>query len=261
MGSVRRTRGRECVLQGFSWLTVPPGTQKKPVLASPAVEHLPPPRAGASHAGENPEDPAAGLCWPLHYWAANGFQGKKENCLEKVHELGLNQGLHLAYSLQLPTYVVNSILGRKHIYFDIYCIHVFLCATHPEKGLQVVWEQARTDVAWSLSAGRTGLPTGVAQFLLWKITIAEAVPMSESSLSHEEGVAGGKRSYKAATGQGQSLEGKRERQVSHQVGFLNLSQIKAAGQIVVMILISTTAVLSFSGSQLVPNIGLSISHS
>lgn len=30
------------------------------------------------------------------------FKVKKENCLEKVHELSLNQGLHLAYSLQLP---------------------------------------------------------------------------------------------------------------------------------------------------------------
>lgn len=110
--SVRRTRGRECVLGGFSWFTVPPGTQKKPVLASPAVEYLPPPRAGAPHTGENPEDPAAGLCWSLHHWAANGFQGKKKKILEKVHDLSLNQDLHLACSLQLPAYVVNSILGR-----------------------------------------------------------------------------------------------------------------------------------------------------
>lgn len=35
--------------------------KKEPVLASPAVEYLPPPRAGAPYAGENPEDPAAGL--------------------------------------------------------------------------------------------------------------------------------------------------------------------------------------------------------
>lgn len=41
----------------------------------------------------------------------------------------------------------------------------------------------------------------------------------------------------------------------HQVGFLTLSQIKAGGQIMVVILISIIPVLSFSRSQLVPNLG------
>lgn len=74
-------------MKGFHYSS---GTKKKkPVFASPAVEYLPPPRAGAPHAGENPENPAAGLRGPLHYWAANGFQGKKKNCPKK-NTVGLN---------------------------------------------------------------------------------------------------------------------------------------------------------------------------
>jgi len=49
-----------CQLEnGCSLLVLAP--KKEPVLSSPAMEYLPPPRASASHTGENLEDPTAGL--------------------------------------------------------------------------------------------------------------------------------------------------------------------------------------------------------
>lgn len=42
------------------------------------------------------------------------------------------------------------------------------------------------DVAWSPSAGRTGLPAVIEQFLLWKITIAEQIQTRVWILSESE---------------------------------------------------------------------------
>lgn len=51
--------------------------------------------------------------------------------LEKVHELSLKQGLHLAYSLQLPAHVVNSILA-DNMYILIHTAYMVFCALPTE---------------------------------------------------------------------------------------------------------------------------------
>lgn len=74
--------------------------------------------------------------------------------------VGLNQGLHLASSLQLPVHVEYSTLARLFIYI----LHAYVSVhyTHRER-------QLLTAAAWGLSMGRTGLLTGVEHFCAEKL--------------------------------------------------------------------------------------------